>query len=315
MHKFILIFILFSASSAFACDVCAIYTAVGGEDVSENNWRVGIQEQFTAFEGERNNFKQSLDSSISQIAISKRISNSVLAEFSIPFVYRKYKRLESGRPVKGSETGFSDASILFHYQPYSFNEGGDSLFTRLFAGIKLPTGDSDRLREEAEEAIDERSLNFRHGGSGGSIVDGADIALGTGSFDFIFGASAFSQWGRYFLSGALQYTLTTEGDHNFEYGDNVIWSIGPGLFLYTEHENSLSLRCRLSGEYQDKDELHGDTLPESSIQRVYLGPELGFSIDQSWKIDLGVDFPIEVGNKSESVEPEVRFRLGVLHRF
>src|SRR5262249_15136072 len=145
-------------------------------------------------------------------------------------------------------------------------------------GIKLPTGDASRLREEAEETDEhshEKHLGEEHEIPSG--VHGHDLALGSGSFDYILGSSGLVGSGKLYTLYDVQYTIRTEGDFSYRYQNDLLWNLGVGRYFITSHKGTLSLRTNLSGEYKGMDRLDGAIATDTGIFSLFLGPEAVFT--------------------------------------
>src|SRR5688572_18892018 len=83
---------------------------------------------------------------------------------------RSFRRAEGFEVEEGSESGLGDISLLGRFVVYAKPEHEYSVFLSLLAGLEFPTGDSDRLLEEANET--------EVPGAPPSGVHGNDLALG-----------------------------------------------------------------------------------------------------------------------------------------
>src|SRR5690606_24318449 len=96
-----------------------------------------------------------------------------------------------------------------------------------------------------------------HEGGVRSAVHGHDIALGSGSFDGIFGTNIWGRYRRATLAASVQYLLRSEGSFDYRYGNDLLWSVSPGYYLILEDPHSVSLRLTASGETKGKDVVRG----------------------------------------------------------
>src|SRR5205814_7263176 len=128
----------------------------------------------------------------------------------------------------------------------------------LLAGVKVPTGDTDRLDAEVKSAKGDLALfgkNHAHGTTGG--VHQHDLTLGSGSYDGVFGLTANARWKRWFFNNQIQYYLRTKGEAGFKYGDELIVSGGPGAYLFFGDSWTLSLQLNALYDTMGRDELIG----------------------------------------------------------
>lgn len=293
--------------------------------------RLSVAEQFTEYgtlqeDGHKveNEFHQRLSSSISQVIGTIDASSKVSVQVAVPYINRRFKRLEGEEVERGTEAGIGDMTVLLRYHPLEYREGESLVSVRLHGGIKLPTGDSDRLKEELEEghvhshSRSTRGVSLRHGAEEEiiSAVHGHDLALGSGSIDFPMGVSVFLEQGRIFLKGSTTYTIRTEGDHSYEYADSFMWDVGPAYYLFLQHESNVALRAALSGEHKGKDTgIGGEIQSDTGINAIFIGPEISFAVNDSWSGEIGSDFPIDIDNSGLQAVASYRLRGAVTYRF
>lgn len=324
------------AVPASACDLCAIFAALETQE-TQAGWYVGLAEQYSSFEtllddGEEipNEADQSLTSSITQVVVGYQFDRRFGVQVNAPWIDRSFDRIEAGESESGSETGVGDLTVLGHFRAYEWFENDRGFVFNLLGGVKLPTGDSDRLAEEAEEhhgeevgEHDQEGLIAAPRGHEGEErgeeipagVHGHDIALGSGSTDGLVGFSGFASRGRWFTGFEVQYALRTEGDFDYRIGNDLTWRIAPGYFLWLGHERSLALAFEAFGENKDKDELGGEEVGDTGLKAIYLGPSLRYSSTGKFTGQLTVDLPVEQDTTELQIVPDYRVRLGGLWRF
>src|SRR2546423_8106525 len=83
----------------------------------------------------------------------------------------------------------------------------------LLAGVKFPTGDSSRLKEEFNEV--------EIPGAPPSGIHGHDLTLGTGSYDGIFGAQSALRFKRIFFEAETQFVLRGDGPHQYTFATDI----------------------------------------------------------------------------------------------
>ena len=169
----------------------------------EKNWLVrayfAVAEQFTHFgtvqvDGREvsNPSNQFEDSSITQIVAGYSITPRFALQVNIPLIYRSFERPHGFAIDRGTEAGLGDVSLLGKLVLFHHEVGGDrsvnfddpknprlvkrepdfTISTLLIGGIKLPTGDSSRIKEEFNET--------EVAGAPASGIHGHDLTLGTG---------------------------------------------------------------------------------------------------------------------------------------
>ena len=147
------------AQPVLACDLCGIYAPSLTRVETERGPFAGIAEQFTHFgtvqvDGQKVNdpSHQYLDSSIAQLYGGYNFQHGLGLQFTAPIIYRAYKRPDSeGGIEQGTEAGLGDVALLGTYTPYRKLGDKFTLNWNLLAGIKFPTGNTKRLKEEFSE--------------------------------------------------------------------------------------------------------------------------------------------------------------------
>jgi hypothetical protein len=310
---------------------------------SRTGFRLGLAEQYSNFntltrDGHEidNVADERVNSSITQILLGYGVTPRFGLQLNLPVISRQFRRLDDhGRIEHGDESGVGDLSLIGHLLAWS-DVSEDSVFNfTVLGGVKFPTGDSSRLGEELEDedhaaaalrAATVRGIRPRHtepapgGGGGGaplvvSGVHGHDLALGSGSFDGIIGASTFWSWKRLFLTAATQFAIRSEGDFDYQFAHDLTWLGGPGVFALLTHQYSLGLQAVLSGETKGKDTQNGVRLDDTGITALYAGPGLAFTWGTSLAADVAVDLPVVQDTTSVQIVPDYRLRGGVTWRF
>ncbi len=328
-------------TSVRACDLCGCYTpqlnAIPGMNYSLLPWTKGwygaVGEQFTRFgtlqlDGEEvaNPTGQYLNSSITQIVAGYEINSRFALQINIPLIYREFKRPEGFEIQQSTVSGLGDISLLlktvvFHYASpaqRSFEFHGDknpvavvheSDFTVsavLLTGMKFPTGDSSRLKEEFHEIEIE--------GAPESGIHGHDLTLGTGSYDGIFGEQNTLRYKNFFLETNVQFTLRGDGTHEYHFANDFIWDGGPGYYIVRSRDTIFGIQCVASGEHKDLDRFRGKPAEDTGITSVFLGPRLVASRGR-WSAELAADLPIFIHNTSLQAVPDYRLHAGISVQF
>lgn len=150
--------ILLNSSISLACDLCAIHNALKTEKDQAGAIDLSIAEQYTNYsrlqnEGGKieNDGGQRLDSYITQVSAAYGICDKFGLRLTVPFIFRDYKRIESGEMEKGDENGLGDITLTARYTIFQKEEAEQTIILKTYLGVKLPTGDSSRLKEEAAE--------------------------------------------------------------------------------------------------------------------------------------------------------------------
>ncbi|MGH7858587.1 MAG: hypothetical protein ACREQY_14785 [Candidatus Binatia bacterium] len=307
---------------ASAHDVSAVHS---GTEVREGRVGpfAGVSEQFSRSttlqrDGEEvdNEANERLESSITQLVAGYGVTPKLSVQANVPLIHRSFRRVVGEAIDRGNETGIGDVSLLGRFAVWSRVTEESLVRLSLLGGVELPTGDSDRLAEELEEnhhQDGEEVEPHEHGDESG--VHGHDLALGSGSWDGLFGAQLFASSGRAFFGGNVQYAVRTEGDFDYDHANELTWSGGPGWLLVLRHDCVLGLQAVFSGQSKGEDRLRGEDLDDTAITSLYAGPGLLFTWSSSLGTDVAADLPVVQNNSALQIIADFRLRGGLTWRF
>jgi hypothetical protein len=324
-----------------ACDLCGCYTPQleampEMEAAASKDWWNGfygaVGEQFTHFgtvlvDGREvsNPTGQYENSSITQLVGGYTINDRFALQLNIPLIYREFKRPEGFAIDRGTESGLGDMSILlksvlFHYasaarrsfdvqskNPIAIEHEPDFTASAvLLTGLKFPTGDSSRIKEEFHE------INIP--GAPPSGIHGHDLTLGTGSYDGIFGEQTSLRYKSVFAQANVQFTLRGDGLHQYHFANDLAWDGGPGYYLLRNRQTIVGLQFIVSGEHKDVDRFRGKAAEDTGITSVFIGPRIAASRGR-WSAEFDVDLPVSIDNTALQVVPDYRLRGAISFNF
>jgi len=324
------LFVVIWANSASACELCAIYGADNALGNSSSGFLFTLSEQYISAhslqaEGEAFSTvpflsEAHLDSSYTHFVPGYNFSSRVGVSLNVPLVYRDFRRTElttTGGSVdeKGTLFGLGDAALIGRFNLIQNISMTHSINVALLAGIKFPTGDTEQLDHEIDSAkIDQEIFgkNHPHGSIAG--VHQHDLSLGSGSYDGVFGLVSTFRYQRWFFNNQLQYYLRTEA-HDYEFGDLIIVSGGPGGYLLLKGKWTLSLQASAFYESAARDRILGQIFNQTGMTAWYLGPLFNLTYGEHFSVNAGVDVPLHIYNHGLQTVPDYRVRGGVSWRF
>ena len=314
MKKISIGLFLAGAVVAPACDLCSVYNLNAAEGSRNKGFSFSVAEQFTHFgtlqeEGHRvsNPAHQYLNSSISQAVLGYTFHDWVSGQFNLPLIYRAFRRPEGFAIDRGTESGIGDASLLVNFTPLRLEHMHSTFNWNLFGSVKFPTGASDRLKEEFNEV--------EVPGAPESGIHGHDLALGSGSYDGLVGTGVYGRYRRGFFNASVQYSIRSTGDFNYHYANDLMWSAGPGVFLFLEESWTAALQFVVSGENKGLDEFNGAKAADTGLTSVYVGPQLNVTWSDKLSAQAGVDVPVLLNNTALQAVPDYRVRAALTYRF
>ena len=291
-----------------------------------------IAEQFTHFgtvqvDGHEvgNPTGQYEESSITQLVAGYGFNSRFALQLNVPLIYRSFERPEGFTIDRGTESGLGDVSllakvVLFHVNALARTEtvtDGKNTgeithepdFTAsviALVGVKFPTGDTNRLKEEFNEV--------EIPGAPESGIHGHDLTLGSGSYDGIFGGQTSIRYKNIFFQADLQFALRGDGDHQYHFANDLSWSGGPGYYFLRRPNRIIGLQFVVSGEHKDVDRFQGRVAEDTGITSVFLGPRVVASFGR-YSGEAGVDLPISIENTAFQVVPDYRIKAGFSVQF
>jgi hypothetical protein len=316
-----LVFVLLFSNPSFACDPCSLYNASRLLGHDEGSFTISLSEQYTRFKSVDESLRPrdgeiGREFSVTQLAVSYDLLENLGIQLTLPLIYRTYDSYTRFTPKSDSEFGIGDGIISLNYTPLTYRTGEWLSLLNFSFGIKLPTGDTGSLGNIPSNDGDllSRSVLSKHHTVSGAL-GGRALSLGSGSTDFLFGISSLTRFKRLLFIASAQYSHRNEGSFDYTFGNDLVWSIGPGYYLYVEEDFSFALRGVLSGEYKEKDTFESIRVARSGINNTYIGPEALLTIGDHMVLDLGFDALISDGNKDSLIVPDFRVRSGISYRF
>lgn len=324
------------AAKAMSCDLCAVYRAEENKAENGQGFIVSLAEQFipyrtVQFEGNKLQLANPdyVDSSVTHLVVGYNFSSRFGLSLNAPFLHLKFRRTDLryslGAPAvlvteTGTESGLGDVSLIGRYTLLERATENSRLTANLLAGIKLPTGDTDRIADEVSQAEIYNTFvppGTPHDPLSHSVTSVHQHALtrGSGSFDGVFGLTMNGRWRRGFLAGQFQYYLRTKGKSGFKFGDEWIVSGGPGIYIVSRPALSLSVQANVIYDVMGRDEILGQRSDRTGTRALYLGPLVTLNAGERFSANAGVDLPLRIENNGFQNVPDYRLHGGLSWRF
>lgn len=314
--------LLVSSTAVLACDPCALYTVGALHGYKGGSFTASISEQFTDYgkgpaapESSPRTADYTENFSTTQFGLGYDIDNHWALQLSVPYIVRRYEEIKDYSSRNRTESGLGDIVLGSGYSFLNYSGAGASakdfnLSSSIFAGIKFPTGSSGSL-----EADDDRdNVEDRHHTI--STTSGQRIlTFGTGSYDVILALNQALRYERFLSYSALQYSIANKGDYDYEFDDNLIWSLGSSYFFLLDHGYSLAVGPRLGFEYKGKDKQYGEELDGTQVSNWFVGPESVLTISDDLFAQLAWDFRVSSADKHANIVPENRLLASLAVRF
>ncbi|MCO6432519.1 MAG: hypothetical protein J5J00_16820 [Deltaproteobacteria bacterium] len=313
--------LLTTSSVALACEPCALFNAAMLRGHSAGNFTFSISEQFTEFdrseELEENSIRDGelvRSYSTTQFALGYDISESWGVQATLPFIVRHFDEIKRYRADTKEDAGIGDMYVTASYLPLNIKNVEWSLLGGVIGGLKLPTGDTGVLGDVSrEEGPEERRL-FKHHPVGSS-TGGRALTFGSGSLDYLVGINVLGRYQKTLILADAQYTFRTEGDYDYEFADDLLWSIAAGYYIFLEDESTVAVTAAISGDHKEQDELAGADVPGSQFSNIYVGPQLLFTLNDRISGLAAVEFRTGGSDQGSFIVPDVRYNLSLSYLF
>src|SRR5206468_2345591 len=128
---------------------------------------------------------------------------------TLPYVVRTYRRPDHALIETGRVAGVGDATLAARRVLLRHDGDRHEWSVGLLGGFEFGTGNASHLGEELGEHSDHPANGIDRG------IHGHDLALGSGSTDYLVGADAEWRSGRVFARAALQYKLRRPGKFGY----------------------------------------------------------------------------------------------------
>ncbi len=207
----------------------------------------------------------------------------LLAE--IPYVHRSFTELDNHAILgnKESTEGWGDLKISGLYKVLETESG----YVGPMAGVKFPTGSTS----------EENSV--------GTLAE-MELQPGSGSYDYSVGGGFGWSQGLWSINGNMLYTLKTEGDHDFEFGD----VLSSYVFLAYDAGQLCKMAYARIGldvnfQLEDKQNHLGHEIADSGGALVLMGPAVVLTITD--RVALTGNFLLPVYQDMGGVHQELDF--------
>jgi len=225
---------------------------------------------------------------------------------------------ESETVDRGDTDGIGDLTLFGQYRFYGQETGLQASF---LTGIKTPTGKTGERDDQGE-------------------LFEAEFQPGSGSWDPMLGLALTRAQGRWSVDGNVLYTIATEGTQHTDLGDRFHYN-GAVTYRLTggdakaahdamphshngqshHHDHAMSPTglvidavLELNGEWQAKQDVAGETDPNSGGNVVFLSPGVRVASNR-WSSFVTVGLPIVNDLNGLQSEPTYRLFGGVLVGF
>jgi hypothetical protein len=297
---------------ALPCDLCGCF--VPNETVYRG-FQFGVTEQFSSLsnlslEGEviQNEEDQYLNSSNTVLFGNYHFNERLALQVNAPLIYRSFQRMEGETLERGTESGLGDLLLITYYVPFQRKTPSSQFNWKVLAGLKFPTGNSDPIEEDMNMDMDPMSDSEM---MEPSAVHGADIALGSGSWDGLIGTNVYGRMEKWFYSGQIQYTIRSRGAFDYRYANDLLWYARAGYYVSSSRSWPVALNAFLTGEHKGEDEMGNEKTADMAMTTVFVGPSALIGVKQLGVAEVGIGFPLSVNNSGLQATPKYRLRVGM----
>lgn len=253
---------------AFSSEGAAAINTIAAKPLPAGSWAIGLRteiidndefstEQLEAFAANGLEGVHSVSKIVStSLSASYGLTPDVTLSARLPYINRENIReseLEGGVPdahTHGDSSGMGDLLLLGQYRVL------ERLHTdvAILFGVKAPTGQTDEQDDDGQKFETE-------------------FQPGSGSWDFLLGASVSKSSGNFGFHANALYKMTTEGSQSTEMGDAISYNAAVTYRLkgdHGSHDHDHSSGSENSGVSWDLSvELNGETRRKTRISGVF----------------------------------------------
>jgi outer membrane putative beta-barrel porin/alpha-amylase len=199
------------------------------------------------------------------LAVRYGLIDNVELKLKVPY----FTDYDLARPPKASigNDGFGDVMLHGRYQFLS-PKRGDDVFLFGGIGLKMPTGET--------------------GSQTNGTLDPPTMQVGSGSWDPILDLGITKAMGSLKLNGFVSYTMTTEGDNDYQWGDQLLTDVS-AVYALNKH---FDFELEINGIWKDQNENKGVEVGNTGGDQIYLTPGVHFKFMKKSHLAIGVPITI-----------------------
>ena len=306
-------------SVAFGNEASGAINTISSAPIVARSWSFGLRSEII----ENDAFSSSQLESFASAGIEgvhsvdKIVSTSVTVNYGLtantsisarlPYVKRTNIRegeLEGGVPEThshGDSAGLGDLLLVGRHQLIASSK----LNASMLLGIKAPTGKTD--------LTDKEGVRFE-----------TEFQPGSGSWDYLLGASISTNRGNLGYHASLLYNKTTEGSQSTENGDAISYGAALTYLLTHNHDGhahhdspasssgkmKIDLSIELNGETRRRNKISGVSEQHSGGTTITLSPGIRISSEKiSGFVSYGI--PLQTNHKGKQTDIENRIVAGL----
>ncbi len=230
--------------------------------------------------------KRKMDLDVTHFLYRYGLGNGFDVRIASTYVQKKLNQTIPMGPMAGKNfnlknSGMGDSRVIFRYELLN-QKKGSPLFLALGAGVKLPTGSTNK------------SFSTPMGIKRANQTQ--TMQLGSGSFDYIAEIGATKLLPNSRIDAHMMYLFTTEGSNNYEFGDKFKWNIGYSYAI----NKYFDVQLELDGMHMAKDKSNGNSVDYSGGDFIYITPGIHIIPSKKYDISLGYSHMIHRDNNYDN---------------
>lgn len=299
--------------AAFACEACALYIAEGD---AHPGFTLSVAHQFTrlgtVWQGDRqvgNPVRQYLESDITQVAVSYSRGGPWLVQLTVPTIRRAYLRPNHALIERDTVRGLGDTTLSARYQVWRKITSAGTGELNLLGGVEFATGDDALLASAASHHF------HHHTGVPDSGIHAHDLALGSGSTDWLAGTDGRWERGRLFVRGQFQYQLRQTGAFQYRFANETSWEIGVGGYAVRTDERTFTVQGLFLAERKGLDTVAGAPQIDTGANLRYVGGRVTGTWGKRLEAAFSVEVPVRIRTTETMIVPDYRLRSALTWHF
>ena len=231
--------------------------------------------------------KREMNANITHFLYRHGLGNGFDVRVATTYVQKKLSQTIPMGPMAGKSfelenRGMGDSVVVGRYEILNQMKGAP-LFLAVGAGVKLPTGSTDKSFSSpmGEKAPNQTQI----------------MQLGSGSFDYIAEVGASKLLPNSRIDAHMMYVLTTEGKNDYEFGDKFKWNVGYSYAI----NKYIDVQLELNGLHVAKNRHNGKTVDFTGGNFMYITPGIHIIPSKKYDISLGYSHMIHRDNNYDAL--------------
>jgi hypothetical protein len=213
---------------------------------------------------------------LTSFSLGYGVSDFLSLDFILPFIHREHSHIHNhqGEEIwqRWNFSGIGDMTLLANV--FLFNDIEENSFINVITGIKIPTGVTDIVNQEGEEA----EVTLQPGSGSTDFILGATYSRNLFSIPMMSG----SMYSTFPVTFNINYKLNTKGTDDYKFGNELL------IHLSTAYRfiEKASLLLQVNAKFQNRADVGSTNEPRESTggEWIFVSPGLKFYLSEALSV-------------------------------